>query len=92
MPLFDTTGDNENDVYVNKIVTKLQTEKGPDGRQITSDIGEEGLLKAAQVGEDLVNEMSRLVKGNASMGDRKKEMKIQFGKIISVLISQPGYK
>ena len=44
------------------------------------------------MGEDIVNEMSRLVKGNASMGDRKKEMKIQFGKIISVLISQPGYK
>ena len=44
------------------------------------------------MGEELVTEMDRLVKGNASIGERKKEMKLQFGKIISVLVSQPSYK
>ena len=36
--------------------------------------------------------MDKLVKDNASIGDRKKEMKQQFAKIISVLVSQPSYK
>ena len=39
------------------------------------------------MGEELVNEMDRLVKDNASIGERKKEMKQQFAKIISVLVS-----
>ena len=92
MPLFDSLGDPEKDGYVHKIVTKLQTEKGPDGKPVTSDIGEEGLLKAAQVGEDLVTEMDRLFRGVASIEQRKKEMKSKFAAIMSVLISQPSYK
>ena len=50
MPEFESTGDQEKDVFVEKIVTKLQTEKGPDGKIITSDIGEKGLRRAAKVG------------------------------------------
>ena len=57
MPFYRSSDDDEKDEQVKKLVSKLQTEKGPDGKQKTCDIGEEGLLKAAQVGEDLVNEM-----------------------------------
>ena len=67
-------------------MSKLQTEKGPDGKQKTSDIGEEGLLRAAQVGEDLVNEMYYLYQD--VRGDQKRrDIKAKYMAIMTVLIT-----